>query len=119
MHFKRNIETVIHNDNSSLYIYALYKGRLVGQIGCGIDNKAKLISIGDITCKKNNKGYGSSLMAKLIEFAKVNGFKGIEGWLSHVDFNHKERLYHFYRKFGFDIISNDEGMRFADIKLQL
>ncbi|MBD5488051.1 MAG: GNAT family N-acetyltransferase [Lachnospiraceae bacterium] len=119
MIFKRNIDIEIRNDSSSLYVYALYKNYRVGKIACGIDEETKLITIGDITCKKNNKGYGSLMMAKLIEFAKVNDFQGINGWLSHVDMEHEERLYHFYQKFGFEIVPNDDGLKVADIKLQL
>lgn len=119
MLFKRNIEIEIRNDKSSLYVYALYKDQIVGKIVCGIDEETKLIEIGDITCKRNNRGYGSLMMAKLIEFAKVHDFRGINGWLSYVDYDHKERLYHFYQKFGFEIIQSKEGMKFADIKLEL
>lgn len=119
MFFKRKIEIVMRNDNSSIYIYAFYKNREVGRIACGTDKEKRLIKIGDITCKRNNKGYGSIMMAKLIEFAKTNGFKVIIGWLSYVDKGHEKRLYHFYQKFGFEITPNDEGMKFADISLIL
>lgn len=119
MFSKRNIEIEIRNDSSSLYVYALKKNQRVGKIACGIDEETKLIKIGDITCKRNNRGYGSLMMAKLIEFAKVNDFRGITGWLSYLDMGHEKRLYHFYQKFGYEIVPNDEGMGFADIKLSL
>ncbi len=119
MFSKRNIEIEIRNDKSSLYVYALYKDQIVGKIACGIDEETKLIKIGDITCKRNNRGYGSLMMAKLIEFAKVHDFRGINGWLSYVDMGHEKRLCHFYQKFGFGIVPNDDGMKFADIILEL
>lgn len=109
----------MRNDNSSIYIYAYYKNREVGRIVCGVNEENKLIKIGDIICKRKNRGYGSLMMKKLIEFSKTNGFKVIIGWLSYVDKGHEKRLYHFYQKFGFEITPNDEGMKFADIRLNL
>lgn len=119
MLFRRKIEIEMHNDNLSIYIFAFYKNREVGRMLCGIDKEKRLIKIGDITCKKKNRGYGSLLMTKLIEFAKTNGFKVIIGWLSCVDKDHAKLLYHFYQKFGFEITPNAEGMKFADIRLNL
>lgn len=119
MFLKRNIEIEINNDNSSVYIHSYYKNQEVGRISCGINKKKKQIKIGDITCKKCNKGYGSLMMEKLIEFAKENGIKSIIGFLSRVDMGHEERLCHFYQKFGFEIVPNDKEMKFADIKLSL
>lgn len=119
MFLKRNIEIKMHSDNSFINVYALYKCREVGRIACGIDERAKLVMVGDITCKRKNRGYGSLMMEKLIEFAKANNFREIKGWLSCVDRGHEKRLYHFYQKFGFKIVPHDEGIKFADIKLSL
>ena len=41
-------------------------------------------------------------------YAKENGYKTIYGHLSTVDLDHKDRLYHFYEKFGFEITENEE-----------
>ena len=43
------------------------------------------------------------MMQKLIEYAKENGYSRLYGNLSDVDIGHKDRLYHFYEKFGFEI----------------
>lgn len=51
--------------------------------------------------------------------AKRNGIKEITGWLSIVDIDHEARLIHFYQKFGFKIIDNIDGNKFADIKLSI
>ena len=48
------------------------------------------------------------MMQKLISYAKENGYKTIYGHLSTVDLDHKDRLYHFYEKFGFVITENEE-----------
>lgn len=119
MLLKRKIEIEIRHDNSSIYIYAYCKNREVGRIGCTIIEGNKQVKIDDITCTKNNKGYGSLMMMKLIKFAKENGFQSIIGFLACVDRGHEKRLYHFYQKFGFEITPNDEGMKFADIRLNL
>lgn len=59
------------------------------------------------------------MMKELIKYSRQNEFTHINGWLSKADYNHKDKLYHFYRKFGFEIIQNEEAMKFVDIKLEL
>lgn len=119
MFFKKKMDVIIYDEFSSLTIIATCNDKFAGRIDCRIWEDEKRISIGDIQCKKNNKGYGSLMMEKLIEYAKQHGFTSIDGWLSKVDFNHAERLYHFYHKFDFEIIPNEDTCKFADIKLNL
>ena len=95
---------------------------------CFIDKENKTIKIGDILIGEETsssfstrsyknyirKGYGTQMMNKLIDFAKSNGYKRIIGDLSSVDDNnsldkdHRERQIHFYKKFGFKILPNEE-----------
>lgn len=119
MLFKRVMEIKIDVVMPILKIYIVHNKRSFGKIICLIDKELNIIKISDIECKKSNRGYGSVMMKELIKYARQNEFKLINGWLSKVDYGHKERLYHFYQKFGFEIIQNDEGMKFADIKLDL
>lgn len=119
MFFKRKVDIEVRSYKESINIRAYYKNREVGRILCCINDENRQIKIGDITCKKNNRGYGTLMMEKLIEFAKANKFEVITGWLSYVDKGHEKRLYHFYQKFGFEITPNDEGVKFADIKFRL
>lgn len=80
------------------------------------------ITISDIECIKNDKGYGSILLSELIEFAISKNIDYIDGWLSRSDVeDHKDRLFRFYQKFGFSITkdcsANDN--RLYNIKLKL
>lgn len=56
-----------------------------------------------------NKGFGSILMKELINFARVEGIKCINGELGKSDLcdssdlNHRSRILHFYRKHQFII----------------
>lgn len=58
-----------------------------------------------------NEGYGSIVMSQFLEYIKSLPVKTISGWLSPVDLNrseeHKELLFHFYTKFGFQITENN------------
>jgi ribosomal protein S18 acetylase RimI-like enzyme len=54
-----------------------------------------------------NKGYGSILIDKLKEIAIQKGIKKITGEISTVDFDHIDRLIHFYKKN--DFIVDDSG----------
>lgn len=71
------------------------------------------ILIGDIihTNSKNyNHGYGSLMMEQLISYATEHGYSLICGNLSTVDSDHKERIHHFYEKFGFVITEHSEPL---------
>lgn len=51
-----------------------------------------------------NKGIGSIMMSLLIEYAKLHHYNSIVGKLITLDRDdHKDRLHHFYNKFGFKI----------------
>ncbi len=66
------------------------------------------IEIVDWTAYPVNHGYGSILMSMVLEHYRNAGYQTISGWLSPVDNDHKERLYHFYRKHGFQIMREEE-----------
>lgn len=81
----------------------------------------KKIHICDIICYSNNKGFGSILMKELINYAVGLKCKLVSGYLAKVDIDdHKDRLFHFYNKFGFKIVEKkDAGNLIYDITLQL
>lgn len=89
----------------------LYRNRIrEARIQCVMESDSTIL-IGDIihdNKKKYNKWYGSAMMTKLIEYATENGYSRIYGNLSCVDIGHKDRLYHFYKKFGFAIAEYPE-----------
>ena len=114
---KKKIDIDIQDEELLLVIIAIRKNKCFGRINCVKENEK--ITIGDIRCKKNNKGYGSAMMLALIDYAKQNEIEYIEGWLSNADKDHIERLYHFYQKFGFEIIPCEKEVKMADIKLIL
>ncbi len=100
----------------SVYGYSLQvvanKGKIPkARMLCTIESDDTIL-IGDISHYYKDrdfcKGYGTLMMQKLISFAKENGYKTIYGHLSTVDLDHKDRLYHFYKKFGFEITENEE-----------
>ncbi len=71
----------------------------------------KRIKIVDIQNNKanRNQGYGTIVMNVLFEIGEILGVKKYTGWLSTEDLDdaddpeHKDRLIHFYSKFGFDV----------------
>lgn len=50
-----------------------------------------------------NMGYGSILMNQLINYLRSAGFRTLTGNICPTDFNHEDKLRHFYTKFGFKI----------------
>ena len=107
---RKEPQVVINKEGASLNVLLSVKNICKARISCVIED-TKTIFIGDIICDNNrdiNKGYGSQMMRELVSYAKQNGFKRIWGNLSSVDMDHKERLYHFYEKFGFDIEEYEE-----------
>ena len=90
---------------NSLTIVANINGKKISSMKCVVEEKA--ILIGDIEPFRNhkdfNKGYGTMMMNELLSYAKQNNINEVYGYLSAVDIDHKERLLHFYTKFGFEI----------------
>ena len=76
---------------------------------CYIFSYSNTLCIADICVGKRkskrhiNKGYGTLLMQKLIQYAKENNYNAITGTLVDKDADHRERQIHFYKKFGFEI----------------
>lgn len=70
---------------------------------------------------RQNQGYGSIVMNQLIEYAKYLKASYVSGRLSFVDIGtsdndeikreNRERLYHFYSKFGFEIDKKNNTIR--------
>lgn len=103
---KKNPPEIRAEQTGSLLMIKLYVNNIrEARIQCTIESDSTIL-IGDIihdSEKKYNKGYGTAMMQKLIEYAQENGYSRLYGNLSDVDIGHKDRLYHFYKKFGFEI----------------
>lgn len=114
----------IERTDALLMVRLAANNRLRARMQCVVEADTTIL-IGDIQhCSENsdyNKGYGSLMMEKLLHYAEENDFDYIYGNLSKVDLDHKERLHHFYRKFGFIISENSEphGNYYGKIELHL
>jgi GNAT superfamily N-acetyltransferase len=64
------------------------------------------VEIGDIEVfgENDGRGYGSILLNSLIKFATDNSINTITGWISYTDKNHFDKLDHFYKKHGFNVV---------------
>lgn len=110
-HKLKSPEVRIDNSDMLLTVKCFVKGKLVSKMQCVIESDESIL-IGDIIHSQSrnyNKGYGSIMMDKLISYATEQGYSAIHGELSTVDANHKERLHHFYEKFGFTITEYPEN----------
>lgn len=126
---KKNVlKTKIHLDFFTLKVCVVCNKKIQGTITCLINREQREFAIIDIICENINMGYGSMMLEALIRYARRRRFKYIDGALIKEDYDHKERLYHFFQKFGFEIIQNHDEFeiaylkdedKFADIKLKL
>lgn len=125
---KNVLKTKIHLDFFTLKVCVVCNKKTFGTITCIINRDLREISIIDIVCENINMGYGTMMLEALIRYARRRRFKYIDGALIKEDYDHKERLYHFFQKFGFEIIQNQDEFeiaylkdeeKFADIKLKL
>lgn len=110
---KKKVSPVVQVEQTdSLLKFVLYVNNVrEAWLQCVIESDSTIL-IGDIihNNKKNyNKGYGSAMMQKLVEYAKENSYSLLYGNLSDVDIGHRDRLYHFYEKFGFEITEYPEN----------
>ena len=68
-----------------------------------VEKKEFFIADIQIRLKDYNKGYGSLLMAQLLKLAKKENIALITGNISGIDWNHVDRIRHFYRKHEFSV----------------
>lgn len=67
-----------------------------------------------------NKGYGTAAMIEIISIAKQKKLGRITGKLHNGDLqDHKDRLVHFYEKFGFSVTITDEENKILEGKIIL
>lgn len=106
-----------------LFVHLQINDIPVSKINCSMSGDViEILDIIPYTQKKyQNKGYGTKMMNELIKYARSHQYKYIIGSLSTVDLDHKERQWHFYQKFGFEITEKDNpaGNYYAEIKLML
>ena len=125
MFFRKNEEVILTVIENLIDIRIRVGKRTSYIMRCVIQNE-KTILIGDIssslgrTGKYENKGYGSKLMQRLIDYATENDYKEIYGNLAEVDMGHWDRLEHYYKKFGFEIIENcDDEVNWGKVRKSL
>lgn len=70
----------------------------------------------DWHCEIEDKGYGSVLMSHLITYLKTANYQYLTGHICPTDFSHKDKLRHFYSKFGFVITDHEDRLR-LELKL--
>lgn len=63
-----------------------------------IDNKAY----------REELGYGTIGVEQLIRIAKKHNIRAIQGEITHTDWDHVDKLEHFYKKFGFEVCLDNE-----------
>jgi hypothetical protein len=87
---------------------------------CNMDisyvSKSRTAHIEDWYSEIENMGYGSVLMTHLVKYLKIAGYLYLTGYICPVDFDHEDKLRHFYTKFGFEITTYPDR---RVIKLQL
>ena len=107
MFFKRKKvnEVVVKCEYNMLKTYYCTNKIRIAYINCVIkdDDTIHICDIVHDNTKAIDKGIGTEMMNALIEYARNNNYSEITGDLSVVDADHKDRLHHFYSKFGFEI----------------
>ena len=103
------VESYMYESGSYTSIKVSINGHRLGMVKCVIQNQElKITDIEIFDEEYKNKGYGSELMKRLLEYSEKRKIKKIIGELSKVDDDHREMLFHFYKKFGFDITLYNE-----------
>ena len=104
--FSKRISISVDDAGSFLKIILSRNGRKMIAMTCmpDEDNSLLLCDIEPYQRKRDiGNGYSSMMMSELLKYATQNGINEIHGNLSPVDQDHKDRLHHFYEKFGFEI----------------
>ncbi|WP_206922949.1 GNAT family N-acetyltransferase [Alicyclobacillus suci] len=103
-------EVVIYDDHGSIHLVRRYPSQALCTIHYSNgDLDPNEIYIQDIWSNTHeNEGYGSLAMNHLISLARARKYKRIYGKIVQTDWEHVERLKHFYEKFGFEVELNLE-----------
>lgn len=64
------------------------------------------VKIADWYSYVENRGYGSYFLQTVINYLRREGYSYIRGFIGVADYDHLEKLYHLYGKFGFEITSD-------------
>lgn len=118
---RKKIHVSIETYECCIYVKLFINKKQISKITCILQDDGRLL-ICDITPyekgKYYQKGYGSLMMSRLLEYANENGIKYIHGNLSDVDKDHQERLHGFYRKHGFEVIEykTPKDMYYGEIR---
>lgn len=102
---EKKIEIIVREAKPCINIITKEKKRSICIMKCVITEKGMLIGdIIDLEYPKHiDKGYGSKMMITLLQFCSQHNIDYLYGILSTVDEGHKDRLIHFYEKFGFNL----------------
>ena len=132
---KKLIKTILKKEPDRITVNVEYSEQLLmvrlavndqlsAWMQCVVQSETTIL-IGDIRHHKEgadyNKGYGTRMMEELLSYAREHHFDYVYGNLSEVDLGHKDRLQHFYQKFGFTITEYPEpqGNYYGKIELYL
>jgi GNAT superfamily N-acetyltransferase len=103
-------------DSYDIYVKSAYSSSFIKflphdiKINVRYNEDKHSLFIEDIqTGSYTNKGLGSAAMEALIKYARENKITYISGSISPTDWDHIERLEHFYKKHGFDVKLNEQS----------
>lgn len=105
-------------DEVEIYLFRLPHTNIRDQLArMYIDIRSSCnIKIVDWNSRYPDQGYGSILMEAVINHFRNTGYQTILGHITPVDYDHLDKLKHFYSKFGFKIT---DGKNQYDIDLSL
>lgn len=81
--------------------------RIMGTVYINPHLEQNYIIIEDIIMVRNNVGNGQIAMKHYLKVAESLGVEYIKGWLSPVDRDHFDRSEHYYKKFAFEVIFDE------------
>ncbi|MBV6714869.1 hypothetical protein [Paenibacillus chitinolyticus] len=90
-----------------IYVEGIY-GQKYLTLMTHISEEDKAIKIEDIQCSEENanKGYGSIAMEELFKYVHRFRYNRVYGRISSTDWDHVDRLEHFYNKFQLEVTLN-------------
>ena len=108
------------DDAEAPRVYLWCYGRVIGQ--------AKLLwiypdlQLGDINIfspEHRRRGIGSALLQEVIAYARRKNAQTISGWIADHDAETNPNLFDWYRRYGFQIVFERDGISVAKVRLDL
>ena len=108
------------DDAKTPRVYLYHYGRVIGQVSLiWADSELHLADVNILNSQHRGKGIGSALLQEVIVYARKQNARIISGWVAAHDAEENPNLFDWYRRRGFQVVLERDGISVAKLYLVL